>query len=105
MPEEQGPCALFQDNVDAKTVIRQQKLDAVDTAINAFAIVAAINAFAIADAELMAAQIDLQSCIADNGLNQNANPPMAMATHSDKVTEASVRLKFEHVFEKKHDKK
>jgi len=96
MPEEQGPCALFQDNVDAKTVIRQQKLDAVD---------AAINAFAIADAELMAAQIDLQSCIADNGLNQNANPPMAMATHSDKVTEASVRLKFEHVFEKKHDKK
>lgn len=93
MPEDQGACALFQDNVDAKEVIRQQKLDAVD---------AAINAFAIADAELMSAQIDLQSCIAENGLNQNINPPMAMASHSDKVTEASVRLKFEHVFGKKN---
>lgn len=96
MPEEQGPCALFQDNVDAKTVIRQQKLDAVD---------AAINAFAMADADLMSAQIALQNCIAENNLNQNINPPMAMASHSDKVTEASVKLKFEHVFGKSNDKK
>lgn len=95
MPEEQGPCALFQDNVDAKTVIRQQKLDAVD---------AAINAFAVADAELMEAQISLQNCIAANGLNQNIKQPMAMASHSDKVTEASVKLKFEHVFGKKNGK-
>ncbi len=92
MPEEQGPCALFQDNVDAKTVIRQQKLDAVD---------AALTAFAVADAELMAAQIDLQNCIAENNLNKNPPMPMTMASHSDKVTEASVKLKFEHLFGKK----
>lgn len=96
MPEEQGPCALFQDNVDAKAVIRQQKLDAVD---------AAINAFAVADMELTEAQITLQNCIAENNLNQNQNPRMTMASHSDKVTEASVRMKFEHVFGTKHDKK
>lgn len=96
MPEEQGPCALFQDNVDAKTVIRQQKLDAVD---------AAINAFAVADADLMSAQIALQDCIAENNLNQNIKPPMTMASHSDKVTEASVKLKFDHVFGKSKDKK
>lgn len=93
MPEEQGPCALLQDAVDAKTVIRQQKLDAVDTAI---------TEFAIADMDLMETQIALQNCIAENNLNQQPPMPMTMASHSDKVTEASVKLKFEHVFGKKN---
>lgn len=96
MPEEQGPCALQQDAVDAAMVDRANALEAVD---------AAINAYAAADAVLMQRQIALQECIAENNLNQNIKPPMAMASHSEKVTEASVKLKFEHVFGKSNDEK
>lgn len=95
MPEEQGPCALQQDAVDAATVDLANALEAVD---------AAINAYAAADAVLMERQIALQNCITENNLNQllQQNTPMEMVSHSDKVTEASVRLKFEHVFGKKN---
>lgn len=96
MPEEQWPCALQQDAVDAAIVDRVNALDAVD---------AAINAYAAADVVLMQRQIALQDCIAENNLNQNIKPPMGMVSHSDKVTEASVKLKFEHVFGKVKDEK